>query len=138
MYIITELFLLSDLVSFGSVCRNWRSPFPHRLQQYIILQNMFSSKRNPMLRIPAIVHPESRNPYSLPEGQICSSSNGDVFYRSVGFLVYKLGRLCEMFIWLSLSSIDNATLSVGKGRSCCVKASTFRGIIPFSVHFTDS
>ncbi|KAK9665475.1 hypothetical protein RND81_14G114400 [Saponaria officinalis] len=44
---------------------------------------MFSSKRIPKLRIPAIVYPESRNPYSLPEGQIFSSSNRDVFYRSV-------------------------------------------------------
>ncbi|KAK9665465.1 hypothetical protein RND81_14G113800 [Saponaria officinalis] len=70
-----------------------------------------------MLRIPAIDHPESCNPYSLRLPLPCDTC--------VGFLVYKLGHLCELFIWFSLSSINNATLSVGKSCSWLCKSLSF-------------
>ncbi|KAL9237326.1 hypothetical protein vseg_011888 [Gypsophila vaccaria] len=67
--ILTELFMLSDLISFGAVCRSWRSVRQHRLQEMNIHPNMSIRKRLPMLLIPADSG-ERRNLYSLPDEEV--------------------------------------------------------------------
>ncbi|KAH9602582.1 hypothetical protein KSS87_017645 [Heliosperma pusillum] len=69
--ILTEFFLLSDLICFGSVCTRWRSVCKRRLEEMNIQANMVFKRRLPMLLIPTSDRPESpRNLYSLPDGQI--------------------------------------------------------------------
>ncbi|KMT16205.1 hypothetical protein BVRB_3g053640 [Beta vulgaris subsp. vulgaris] len=69
--IISQLFLLSDIVSFGSVCTPWRSVLKHRLQDLNFQPNMRFSRKLPILLIPTDDNNEStRNLYSLLSAEV--------------------------------------------------------------------
>ncbi|KAK9665464.1 hypothetical protein RND81_14G113700 [Saponaria officinalis] len=66
-----------------------------------------------------------------------SVTNADVVYRTRGFMVFMLMFVNGIYEWIELEDIGDAALFVGDSYSYCVKASSFPGIIPNSVYFTD-
>ncbi|KAL9237328.1 hypothetical protein vseg_011889 [Gypsophila vaccaria] len=66
-----------------------------------------------------------------------SVSDPDVVYRTRGFLVYMLTLVNDMYDWVELEDIGDTAFFVGDSYSYCVRASSFPGIIPNTVYFTD-